>query len=48
MAKIFTIGHSNHKWNDFISILKDNHVDAVVDVVVIQDLGHVHNLTRNR
>ena len=32
MAKIFTIGHSNHKWNDFISILKDKHVDAVVDV----------------
>jgi uncharacterized protein (DUF488 family) len=32
MAKIFTIGHSNHKWSDFISILKDNHVDEVVDV----------------
>ncbi len=32
MAKIFTLGHSNHKWNDFISILKDKHVDAVVDV----------------
>ena len=32
MAKIFTIGHSNHKWSDFISILKDNHVDVVVDV----------------
>jgi hypothetical protein len=32
MAKIFTIGHSNHKWSDFISILKDNHVNVVVDV----------------
>jgi uncharacterized protein (DUF488 family) len=32
MAKIFTIGHSNHKWNDFISSLKDKHVDTVVDV----------------
>ncbi len=32
MARIFTIGHSNHKWSDFISILKDNHVDLVVDV----------------
>jgi uncharacterized protein (DUF488 family) len=32
MAKIFTIGHSSHKWNDFISILKDKHVDAIVDV----------------
>jgi uncharacterized protein (DUF488 family) len=32
MVKIFTIGHSNHKWNDFISILKDNQVDVIVDV----------------
>jgi len=32
MAKIFTIGHSNHEWSDFISILKDNHADVVVDV----------------
>ena len=32
MAKIFTIGHSNHKWNDFISILKGKDADAVVDV----------------
>jgi uncharacterized protein (DUF488 family) len=32
MTKIFTIGHSNHKWSDFISTLKDNHVDVIVDV----------------
>jgi uncharacterized protein (DUF488 family) len=32
MTKIFTIGHSNHKWSDFISILKGNRVDEVVDV----------------
>jgi uncharacterized protein (DUF488 family) len=32
MAKIFIIGHSNHKWTDFISTLKNNHVDVVVDV----------------
>lgn len=32
MAKVFTVGHSNRKWGDFISILKDNHVDLVVDV----------------
>jgi uncharacterized protein (DUF488 family) len=32
MAKIFTIGHSNRKWSDFVSILKDNHVDVIVDV----------------
>jgi uncharacterized protein (DUF488 family) len=32
MARIFTIGHSNRKWSDFISILKDNHVDLLVDV----------------
>jgi len=32
MANIFTIGHSNREWSDFISILKDNHVDVVVDV----------------
>jgi uncharacterized protein (DUF488 family) len=32
MAIVFTIGHSNRKWDDFISILKDNHVGLVVDV----------------
>ncbi len=32
MARVFTIGHSNHKWGDFISILKDNQVDLLVDV----------------
>ncbi|NAL78283.1 DUF488 domain-containing protein [Nitrososphaera sp. AFS] len=32
MVKIFTIGHSNHNWTDFTSTLKDNHIDAVVDV----------------
>jgi uncharacterized protein (DUF488 family) len=32
MAIVFTVGHSNRKWGDFISILKDNHVDLVVDV----------------
>jgi|SRR5215212_1753676 len=29
---LFTIGHSNRKWIDFISILKDNNVDLLVDV----------------
>ena len=32
MAKVFTIGHSNRKWSDFTCILKDNHVDLLVDV----------------
>jgi uncharacterized protein (DUF488 family) len=32
MDRVFTIGHSNRKWSDFISILKDNHVDLLVDV----------------
>ena len=32
MSRIFTIGHSNRQWNDFISLLQDNHVDIVVDV----------------
>ncbi|HZC20819.1 MAG TPA: DUF488 domain-containing protein [Nitrososphaeraceae archaeon] len=32
MAIVFTVGHSNRKWSDFISILKDNHIDLVVDV----------------
>jgi uncharacterized protein (DUF488 family) len=32
MVRIFTIGHSSRKWSDFISILKDNHVDLLVDV----------------
>jgi uncharacterized protein (DUF488 family) len=32
MSRVFTIGHSNREWSDFISILKDNHVDLLVDV----------------
>jgi len=32
MARVFTIGHSNRQWGDFISILKDNHIDLLVDV----------------
>ena len=32
MAKIFAIGHSNRNWSDFISTLKDNHIDVVIDV----------------
>ena len=32
MAKVFTIGHSNRKWSDFTCLLKDNHVDMLVDV----------------
>ena len=32
MTKVFTIGHSNRKWSDFVSTLKDNHIDVVVDV----------------
>ena len=30
--RVFTIGHSNRKWIDFISILKENNVDLLVDV----------------
>jgi uncharacterized protein (DUF488 family) len=29
---VFSIGYSNRQWSDFISILKDNHVDLSVDV----------------
>jgi uncharacterized protein (DUF488 family) len=32
MPRVFTIGHSNRQWSDFISILKDNHVDLLVDI----------------
>jgi uncharacterized protein (DUF488 family) len=32
MAKVFTIRHSNHKWSDFTSTLKENHIDVIVDV----------------
>jgi len=32
MTRIFTIGHSNHQWNEFTRILKDNHVVMIVDV----------------
>ena len=31
-TRVFTIGHSNRKWSDFISILKENNVDLLVDV----------------
>jgi uncharacterized protein (DUF488 family) len=30
--RVFTIGHSNRKWIDFISILKENNVELLVDV----------------
>ena len=30
--RVFTIGHSNRKWSDFISILKENNVDLLGDV----------------
>ena len=32
MSRIFTIGHSNHKANDFISLLDKYKIDIVVDV----------------
>ncbi len=32
MIQIFTIGHSNRKWDEFVSLLQDNQVDIVVDV----------------
>jgi uncharacterized protein (DUF488 family) len=32
MTRVFTIGHSNRKWSDFISIMKDNHIDVLADV----------------
>lgn len=32
MARVFTIGHSNRNRSDFTCILKDNHVDLLVDV----------------
>jgi uncharacterized protein (DUF488 family) len=32
VPRVFTIGHSNRTWSDFISILKDDHVDLLVDV----------------
>ena len=32
MPRVFTIGHSNRKWIDFVSILKYIHVDILADV----------------
>jgi uncharacterized protein (DUF488 family) len=32
MTLVFTIGHSNREWSDFISILKENNVEVLVDV----------------
>ncbi|MFL6395450.1 MAG: DUF488 family protein, partial [Nitrososphaeraceae archaeon] len=32
MAQVFSIGHSNRNWSNFIFMLKDNHVDVLVDV----------------
>jgi uncharacterized protein (DUF488 family) len=31
-SQIFTIGHSNRQWNDFIFLLQSNHVELLVDV----------------
>ena len=32
MTRIFTIGNSNHQWNEFTRLLQDNHVVMIVDV----------------
>src|SRR6266496_6597136 len=32
MNRIFTIGHSNHSWSDFVSTLLRNHITMVIDV----------------
>src|ERR671921_775813 len=32
MAQIFSIGHSNRQWNEFIGLLWDNHVVTIADV----------------
>ena len=32
MKQIFTIGHSNRSWSDFVSILLKNCINMVVDV----------------
>ncbi len=32
MTQIFTIGHSNRQWSEFIRLLEDNHVITIVDV----------------
>ncbi len=29
---IFTIGHSNHTWESFVPLLKDNGIELLVDV----------------
>ena len=30
--QVFTIGHSNHQWDEFARLLEDNHIVMVVDV----------------
>jgi uncharacterized protein (DUF488 family) len=32
MNQIFTVGHSNRQWNEFTSLLENNHVVTIVDV----------------
>ncbi len=32
MTKIFTIGHSNRQWDEFILLLENSHVATIVDV----------------
>jgi uncharacterized protein (DUF488 family) len=32
MTKVFTIGHSNRQWNEFIRLLEDNGVVTIMDV----------------
>jgi len=31
-TRVFTIGHSNHQWDEFASILESNHIVMLVDV----------------
>jgi uncharacterized protein (DUF488 family) len=31
-GKIYTIGHSNHEWQDFLSLLRSHNVDLLVDI----------------
>ncbi len=52
MPKLFTIGHSNHRFTEFLTMLENHQIVHLVDVRTIPRSGHVpwtnQNTLRNR
>ncbi len=48
MLTIYTIGHSNHKWETFIALLRQHDVDLLVDVRSKPASRHATFANKNR